>query len=169
MAESKLQQLLASKKQLIIAAAVVVLLLIGLGAYFLLPDSAKEEAGGETQTESAKSTEADKPAESPVDYHAFKPPFVVNFFVAGKQRYLQVSLTAMFREAGVKDALITHDPLIRNKLVMLLSGESLEELQTLEGKMQLQAKLLAAIQEILQQEIQKPGVEQVLFDSFVIQ
>ena len=170
------------KKLMIIVGAVVLVLAIVAGAlaFFL---GGKKPAEGEVaegekteQTEGAaaegeepKLDEEGNPIVATVEYHTFKPPFVVNFFVAGKQRYLQVTLTAMVREPGVMDAVMLHTPLIRNKLVMLISGESLDELQTLEGKKQLQAKLLAAVQEVMQQEIKKPGVENILFDSFVIQ
>jgi flagellar FliL protein len=52
--------------------------------------------------------------------------------------------------------------------VMLLSGESFEKLQTDEGRVLLQQKLLTAIQEILQKETGKAGIEQVLFTGFVM-
>lgn len=168
----------AKKKKLfiIIGAVALVLILGGAAAFFLLKgdkppegEAAEGEKTEQVEGEEPKLDEDGNPIVATVEYHTFKPPFVVNFFVAGKQRYLQISLTVMVREPGVMDAVMLHTPLIRNKLVMLISGESLDELQTVEGKKQLQAKLLAAIQEIMQQEIKKPGVENVLFDSFVIQ
>jgi flagellar FliL protein len=163
----------AKKKKIIIAAvAVLVLLLLGGGIFFFSSgDKAGQVEGGEPTSGEVKEPGAGgKPADTAtVEYFTFKPPFVVNFFVAGKQRYLQISLTAMTREPDVIDALGLHTPLIRNKLVMLISGESLDELQTLEGKQQLQEKLLKEVQEVMQQEIKKPGVEQILFDSFIIQ
>ena len=60
-------------------------------------------------------------------------------------------------------------PAIRNALVMLLSGQSFETLQTPEGKEALREQALVKIQEVLQQEIGKPGIEQVLFVNFVMQ
>jgi len=60
-------------------------------------------------------------------------------------------------------------PLIRNRVVMILSGEPFDTLQTDAGRVQLQQKLLAAIQEILQKETGKPGIEQVFFTNFVMQ
>jgi flagellar FliL protein len=175
----------AKKKKLfiIIGAAVLVLSLAGGAAFYFLKGDKKPAEGEPAEGDKTEQAEGEKAAEgeepkldeegnpivSKVEYHTFKPPFVVNFFVEGKQRYLQISLTAMVREPGVMDALILHTPLIRNKLVMLVSGESLDELQTIEGKKQLQVKLTKAVQEIMQQEIKKPGVETILFDSFVIQ
>jgi flagellar FliL protein len=171
------------KKLMIIGGAVVLVLAIIAGAlaFFLGGKKPAEGAEGEKteQTEQAEGEAAEgeepkldengNPIVPTVEYHTFKPPFVVNFFVAGKQRYLQISLTAVVREPGVIDAVMLHTPLIRNKLVMLISGESLDELQTLEGKKQLQEKMLKAVQEIMQQEIKKPGVENILYESFVIQ
>jgi flagellar FliL protein len=173
------------KKKLfiIIGAVVVFLLLAGGGTFFFLKgdkktagenaegDKTEQAEGGEkaAEGEEPKLDEHGNPIATTVAYHTFKPPFVVNFFVEGKQRYLQISLTAMVRDPAVMDALIIHTPLIRNKIVMLVSGESLDELQTLAGKTQLQEKLLKSVQEIMQQEIKKPGVENILFDSFVIQ
>jgi flagellar FliL protein len=73
------------------------------------------------------------------------------------------------REQSGLDGLRTHMPLVRNRIVLLLSGETFEGLQTDEGRIQLQQKLLAAIQEILQKETGKPGIEQVFFTNFVMQ
>jgi len=176
----------AKKKKLMIIGGAVVLVLVIVAAVLAYVMGGKKPAegggaegekteqnehaeGDAAEGEEPKLDEHGNPIVATVEYHTFKPPFVVNFFVAGKQRYLQISLTAMVREPGVMDAVILHTPLIRNKLVMLISGESLDELQTLEGKKQLQAKMLKAIQEIMQQEIKKPGVENILYESFVIQ
>jgi flagellar FliL protein len=52
---------------------------------------------------------------------------------------------------------------------MLFSGESYEELQTHEGKELLRQKSLTALQELLQQEVGKSDIEEVLFTSFVMQ
>jgi flagellar FliL protein len=80
-----------------------------------------------------------------------------------------VSVAVLTREADVVEGLKTHAPLINNRLVILLSGERFSELQTHQGREQLRQKLLAAVQDILQRELGKPGAEQVLFTNFVMQ
>lgn len=110
---------------------------------------------------------ANKPI--PAMYFPIKPAFVVSFPARGKQRYLQVEITVMTRDSDIFVALQTHMPLIKNRLVLLLGGQVYEEMQTDEGKELLRQKALQALNEIMQQELGKGGVEEVLFTNFVMQ
>lgn len=109
------------------------------------------------------------PPPKPAIYYPLKPPIVVNFSVKGRQRFLQAELTMMTREEDVVAAIELHQPMIRNALVLLIGGQIFSEIQTAEGKELLRQQSLQKVQELLQQEIGKPGVEQVLFTNFVIQ
>lgn len=102
-------------------------------------------------------------------YYPLRPPFVVNFEHRGRVRYLQVSITLMARDPAVIEAVQQHMPLIRNRVILLLGGEDFEELRTDEGRELLRLALLEALQEILEEELGKPGIEQVLFTNFVMQ
>ncbi len=102
-------------------------------------------------------------------YLSLDPAFVVDFNVAGKQRYLQLDLTIKSRSAAQVDAVKVHMPLIRNSLVLLFSSQNFEELQLIEGKQQLKAAAINAINTILRQETGVEGVENVLFTNFVMQ
>ena len=102
-------------------------------------------------------------------YYAVNPNFQTNYQVNGRQRLFQVALTLVTRDGSVIGALTKHGPSIRNKVVILLSGQSFEKLQTLDGREALRQQLLEGIQEILNNEIGKPGVEKVLFTDFVMQ
>lgn len=102
-------------------------------------------------------------------YYAVNPNFQTNYQVNGRQRLFQVALTLVTRDSNVIGALTKHGPSIRNKVVILLSGQSFEKLQTLDGREALRQQLLEGIQEILNNEIGKPGIEGVLFTDFVMQ
>lgn len=102
-------------------------------------------------------------------YYPLNPPFVVNFEDRGRSRFLQAELTLMLRDAEITKALDLHMPAIRNALVMLLSAQSFENLQTPEGKEALREEALVRVQQVLRYEIGRPGVEQVLFVNFVMQ
>ncbi len=118
---------------------------------------------------------AEQPAEEPVEevsaavYYPLKPAFITNFDVRGRQRFMQAELTLMLRDNAVVPALELHMPAIRNALVMLMRGQDYQELQTPEGKELLRQRALLEVQEVLQQEIDSPGVEQVLFTNLVLQ
>ncbi len=168
----------ARKKKLLLLGAIgaALLLLAGGGTWFalhLLNGDKAESAAVAKTAEPAKAPAAEpkneKPAHKQALYDVLDPPFLANYDVAGRQHYLQLSLAVMARDQSEIDAVNTHMPLLRNRIVMLLSGEVFEQLQTDAGRVQLQQKLVAAIQEILKKETGKTQIEQVFFTNFVMQ
>lgn len=168
----------ARKKKLVMLGVIglVLLLVAGGGTWFalgMLSDKGKEPASAEAKTEEHVPAEAAKEeahGEHKVsEYLSLDPAFLANYQVGGRAHYLQLSLAVMARDEASLAAVKTHMPLLRNRIVMLLSGEVFEQLQGDEGRVQLQQKLLKAIQEILQKETGKPQIEQVYFTAFVMQ
>ncbi len=161
------------KKLIMLGAVVAVLLLLAGGGTFLalgmLGGEEKVAAEGEGASATARETEAAKPGRPAAIYEVLEPPFLTNYTVQGRPRYLQLSIALMSREQAGIDAARLHMPVIRNRLVLLLSGEDFATLQTDAGRNQLQQKVLVAVQEILQKEIGAPGVEQVFFTAMVMQ
>lgn len=135
------------------------------------------------ESPAAESKEEEKVSSlAPAIYFDMAPNFTINFNVNGRQRYLQAAITLLYREPALEELLKLHMPAIRNGLVMLLSGKSFEELQTVEGKETLKLEALDIINKQLEKEQQaliekseeeeKPAiakVEQVLFTNFVMQ
>ncbi|MFI8621980.1 flagellar basal body-associated FliL family protein [Marinomonas sp. NPDC078689] len=154
------------KKKLIIILAIVLVLLGGGGAaayFFLFSDSDDATSGDAVSTEDAAMVNA------PSIYLKLDAPFVVDFMVDGKQRYLQLDMTIKSRDQVQIDAVKVHMPLIRNSLVLLLSSQSFDALQTMDGKAALKKAALDSINGILQQETGKGGIDSVLFTNFVMQ
>ncbi len=154
-----------SNKKLIIIVAIVVILSIGLSIgvtlFFLKGDDGK-----------ASSEESKEPVEEvkmPAVYLDIKPPFVVTFDVEGRQRYMQVFVSAQSRDQVSLDLMELHMPLIRNKLIMQFSGQDFQLLQTPEGKEKLRIDSLTLINEMLEKEASGSSIEQVLFTNFVMQ
>jgi len=155
------------KQRLLIALIAGLLLISGGGSWAFLHFTGKgKNAGAPAAGAAPGQNSAAGPAQA--EYLQLDPNFLANFSVNGRQRYLQVSLAVKTRDPAAITAMQTHMPLIRNRLVMLLSGEVFEQLQTDEGRVALQRKLLDAIREILQKETGKADIEQVLFTSFVM-
>ncbi|MEL0624543.1 flagellar basal body-associated FliL family protein [Marinomonas arenicola] len=154
------------KKKLIIILAIVLVLLGGGGAaaYFFLFSGSDDATSGD-----AVSTEDAAMINAPSIYLKLDAPFVVDFMVDGKQRYLQLDMTIKSRDQVQIDAVKVHMPLIRNSLVLLLSSQSFDALQTMDGKAALKKAALDSINGILQQETEKGGIDSVLFTNFVMQ
>lgn len=122
--------------------------------------------------DSAPSAEevTEEPVKEKAKYYALRPPFIVNFKDdKGRQRFLQIGVSVMSRESAAIDTLKTHAPLVRNNLILLFSGQSFTDLQQPEGKDKLAELTLVELQAFLQQEIESPGIEKVLFTDFVMQ
>jgi flagellar FliL protein len=86
-----------------------------------------------------------------------------------KPRVLQAELTVMTRDQAVLDAITTHAPIVRNRLIDLLSKQDFVEMQTDGGRKALMEAAKASIDGVLEEEGVPPGVEQVLLVSFVMQ
>jgi len=163
------------KKIIIFATAgiVVVGLAVGATLYFTGvigggdPDVEMSEDGVTEEIEEQEPVE-EEVATSTV-YHKFKPAFVVNFEDKGKLRFLQIDLSVATKLPSVIDALTTHEPVIRNNLVLLYSSKTAVELNSIEGKESLRKQTRETIQKIMQENIGKPGIDEVFFTGFVVQ
>lgn len=169
-------------KMIMFIGAGVLLVLISVGATFFIVS--KMMAGKNAEGGESKSSEAAKTVDAPPIYLPLKPNFTVNYDVNGRQRFLQAEIALMYRDAAVAKILEEHMPSIRNSLVMILSNQNFDELQTSEGKEKLRTAALEAVQEIVTTEVEAAAshakdkkeahptdanVEQLLFTQFVMQ
>jgi flagellar FliL protein len=107
---------------------------------------------------------------APAQYFGLEPPFVVNLNgpVDGP-RYLQVEVQLMTRDAASLEALKTHSPALRARLLMLFSQVTPDQIADRAGKEKLQAASLAEVQKVLMAETGKKCADDLLFTSFVTQ
>ena len=146
----------------VIAAAVLVLVLGGIIIWLLLrePDS---------EIQAAQAAQNPEAVDQRAIYYPLGQNFTMNYDVRGRQRYLQVQVTLMLRDNAAVQSIELHQPSIRNTLVGLFSDQVFEDLQTPEGRELLRQDALRGVQSVLEQEIGRPVVEQVLFTHFVMQ
>jgi flagellar FliL protein len=130
-----------SKKGIIIAVVAVFILLNAAIAWYFLGGSNKESSGNSEET--ADTTKL------PLHYQTLVPEFVVNFGPGSRVRYLQVELQVATRDIAALDTVGVYKPVIRNDILVLLSGLSFEELSTNAGKIALQKKLLNTINKVI--------------------
>ena len=143
-------------KLFIVIGLVIVLISVGAAVFLLTGDGESDDVAVE-------------PVDTEAIYFALTPKFKTNYQVNGRPRLFQIGMTLVTREQDVIDALMTHGPSIKSRLVILLSGQQFESLQTPEGRESLRAECLAAVQAIMNKEIGKSGIEKVLFTDFVMQ
>ena len=160
-----------SKLKMIIMVVVGVLLISSLsifGTWFMLKDKLADP-----EMPSAGELPMEEPVMSVTQgeaiYHAMQPAFIVNYNSGGKSRFLQVELSVLTRDAAAVEVLILHNPLIRNNLLDVFSTRDITTLGTAEGKQKLADDLTKAIQDVLVIEMGRPGIESVLYRSFIMQ
>ncbi|TCS42422.1 flagellar basal body-associated FliL family protein [Reinekea marinisedimentorum] len=159
------------KLKLIILIVVGVLLIAALsifGTWFMLKDKL---AGPDDMSidEMAMSDPSLSAEQGEALYFAMDPAFIINYTNGGKSRFLQVELTLLTRDPEALAVIEQHNPLIRNNLLDVFSMQDISMLATAEGKQKLAEELAAAVQAILDVELGRPGVESVLYRSFIIQ
>ena len=156
----------SKKKLIVIAAAAVLLLGGGGGAAWYFMQGGDGAAAHESPKESKKKKKKDagvKPEYVPVE------AFTVNLQPENGEQYLQVQFT--LQVAGAEQATLVKDnmAIVRNRVLLLLSGKRASEISTVEGKQQLAAEIQAIVQEPFDKGGDEQDVTDVLFTSFIIQ
>lgn len=149
-----------------VVGGVVAAALVGAGvAFFLSRGAEKPEPSSEVPADAAAPAEPSAPAQ----YLALDPPFVVNLADTSGDRYLQVEVQLMSRTPKMEETLKQHMPVIRNRLLLLFSQQTVEGVRSREAKEQLQADALKEVQAVLTEATGKPGIDALYFTSFVTQ
>jgi flagellar FliL protein len=181
------------KKLFLFIGLAILLVAVSVGATFFVVSKMMASKNANSEEGEASESAASEVTATPAIYLALKPNFTVNYDVNGRQRFLQAELTLMYRDATLEKTLELHMPAIRNGLVLLLSSQVFEELQTADGKEKLRAAALKTVQDIITKEASalaekskekeddkkekgkeqakkpEPNIEQVLFTQFVMQ
>lgn len=149
-----------SKKKVIIIAAAVAVLAIGGGAAWYFMGKAKHEGAEHAEVKHAPNT-------PPV--FAVLDPFTVNLQPENGDQYLQVALTLQTGDVKKAEELKLYMPVLRGRLLVLLSSKKASEINTAEGKKKLTADILNAVNEPYVAGGPRGEVSGVFITSFVIQ
>lgn len=151
------------KKIIIFAVAGIVLVGGGIGgAMFFL--KSPEETEGEEMVE-----EEMMPEEKDAIYEDLHPAFTVNFNDDSKKKFMQVYMVAKFYKMEDRDQFKMHMPVVRNNLLLLMSGKNSDELSSAESKEMLRKDALMAAQSVMQEIYGENLVEDIYFTKLVMQ
>lgn len=170
----------------ILVIALVVLAILGGGggaAYFLLVDQeAVEQTAESDETKAGKDKKAKKEKKKKKKkkekkkktpkveiFFPITPPLVINFTNPRPMRFLQIQMEVLVHSEATVADIKKYLPIIRNNLVISLSGLDAQSLMSREGKEKIRAEILAEIKAILKERTGKAKVEQVYFTGFVMQ
>jgi flagellar FliL protein len=145
-----------SRLWLWIVIALVVLLAAGGGAawYFLATHAAPAEP---------KAAVAKPPVYVPLE------PFTVNLSEENGDHYLQIGIVYQVSDDKLAETMKQYMPVLRNRILLLLSAKKPSEIATVEGKRKLVDELVAAVREALPPLPPDQQLRGALLASFVIQ
>jgi flagellar FliL protein len=151
-----------AKLWLILIVLLVVLLGAGGAAGWLLLGKHAKAAGAEAAVAAAAAPKrADKPVFLDLD------SFTVN--LEGGDRLLYVGMTLQLGDEATQEFLRAHLPQVRNRMLMVLSGQDADALITSDGKQKLAEAIRASL--LKQFAGAQPAllVDKVLFTQFIVQ
>ena len=102
-------------------------------------------------------------------YEDLHPAFTVNFNDDSKKKFMQVYMVAKFYNMDARDQFIMHMPVVRNNLLMLMSGKNSDELSTMESKEKLRKDALMTAQSVMQEIYGENLVDDIYFTKLVMQ
>ncbi|RJQ62791.1 MAG: flagellar basal body protein FliL [Desulfobacteraceae bacterium] len=150
-----------SKKWILIGLAVLVIAGGGFAGWILMG------GGAETSAEPAPGPEKTpkEPIETGVGKIFSMDPFVVNLNEPGGKRYLKSKIELEFAEELLAKELDSRLPQLRDVILIHLSSKTLDEIQGVDGKIELKNALVTRINQVLT----KGQIRNLYFTQFVIQ
>lgn len=139
---------------------VITVSVTGVNGYFLLKDKDTPPVSA-TQ---AVITPAPEPIFVKID------PFTVNLQADDYgPRLLYTGLSLKVGNTESRDLIVTHMPQVRNRLLLLLSGQNPEEVTSAGGKERLAARILEQLRQPLAEPQPALIIDDVLFTEFIVQ
>ncbi len=152
----------SKKKLIIILIALFVLCGGGAAAAYFMILAPTEEASQEKVAE----------AEVVAPEFVTLEPFIVNLSAPDDSRYLQVGITYEVNGPDAVNKIKHFTPVIRSRILMVLSQKNISQLVNIEGKQKLMDELVELARLTIQTdnpEDRTKGIRDVHFSSFVIQ
>ncbi len=162
---------------LLLVLLIVLLLAVGTAAGLYLTGVIGPPSGNGNGDDAQAASEAqpepqapEPPSSGPARYKELGEAITVNIRRGEDRRaILQVRVQLMARDEEVFEGVDSHLPRIRNDLIMRFSEQTLEDVDSSEGKQALREEAVEIINDILESEGEMPGIEAVYFTDFVTQ
>ena len=96
-------------------------------------------------------------------------PFTVNLLEEGGEHYLQTSLVFQVTDEKIVETMKAYLPVIRNRVLLLLSSKRPSDIASPEGKAKLVGEVTAAVRDSIPGTPPDRGILQAYISAFVIQ
>jgi flagellar FliL protein len=156
-----------SKKMLFIITGVVVLLVAAVGGYMYMQSSAEarkiQEAEAKRPENILKKQLMERKENAPPIYIPLEE-MIVNLPGRGGEHYLQAKIVLRTNDSATEGKIKNFMPVIRDKIITVLSSRQMQELATVEGKVMMAREIALVINSIIAPQLtaiyilqQQPG------------
>lgn len=118
----------------------------------------------------AADAEKEKPAatEDNYAYYGFEPEIVTNYISNRKKLgFVRISVELMVKDPQDLLAIQHHDPLLRAAIVEILGDQTEDKIKSLTGREEIRKECYETVNRLLQQEIGKALVVNLLFTRYL--
>lgn len=151
-------------KKTILIAAIVAVVAGGGGAFLAAPVMAKKVAAEIKASAPADGADTEDAPEAPGVSHSVDN-LVLNPANSGGMRFLMVSVAFDLKDAAAAETLKARDAEVRDALIHLLGGKTVEELAAPGNRDALKAEILASVASLMDEG----AVRRIYLPQFVIQ
>jgi flagellar FliL protein len=101
-------------------------------------------------------------------YYGFEPDIVTNYISNRKKLgYVKISVELMVKASEDLIVLEHHDPLLRAAIIEILGSQTEDKVKSLTGKEEIRRECYDTLNRLLEQEIGKPLVVNLLFTKYL--
>ncbi|MBE0483756.1 MAG: flagellar basal body-associated FliL family protein [Bacterioplanes sp.] len=108
-------------------------------------------------------------ADGQARYIHLEPAFVLNYGSTGRMKYLRTEVALLVRSPEAASQVSRHRPYIRNNLVMLMSAQEPDIMNTAEGRESLRQVALDEVRALMLVLEGNEYVDELYFNNFVVQ
>jgi flagellar FliL protein len=106
---------------------------------------------------------------SKIKYIHLTPAFVVNYGNTGRMKYLRTEIALKVMGAKAASAVTKHRPYIRNNLVLLLTSQDSDIVNSSSGREILRKAALEEVRALMTELEGLPFIDDLFFENFVVQ
>ncbi|MCG9698389.1 flagellar basal body-associated protein FliL [Shewanella sp. Isolate11] len=111
---------------------------------------------------------ADKKVEDTYAYYGFEPDIVTNYISNRKKLgFVRISVELMVKQPNDLIVLEHHDPLLRAAIIEILGSQPEEKVKSLTGKEEIRRECYDTLNRLLEQEVGRPLVVNLLFTKYL--
>jgi flagellar FliL protein len=106
---------------------------------------------------------------SKTKYIHLTPAFVVNYGNTGRMKYLRTEIALKVMGAAAASSVTKHRPYIRNNLVLLLTSQDSDIVNSSSGREAVRQAALEEVRALMIELEGKPFIDDLFFENFVVQ